>query len=136
MQKPKLNYFRLMTTPKGMLQHSIGDKPNLKYGFAVDDNARALVVADLWCMAGESSMKKYAEYYLKNIVASQAKNGKFYCYLYEDGHKKQLGTGDWFGRSVAALAFHTTRMTHQKEKADKILRKSLNLVLKIGRAHV
>jgi len=131
MQKPKLDYLRLLTTQKGILQHSSGDKPNRKYGYASDDNGRALVVSDLWCGANDSSMKKYIQIYLENIARSQAKNGKFYCYLYDNGKRKQLGTGDWFGRSLVALAFHILRsdLYIYKDPIFKCLRRSLRLVL-------
>ena len=130
MQKPKLDYLRLLTTQKGILQHSSGDKPNHEYGYALDDNARALVVAELWCGAGNSSMKRYVHTYLENIARSQAKNGKFYCYLYGKGTRRQLGTGDWFGRSLVALAFHILRsdLYIYKDPIFKCLRRSLEIV--------
>ena len=88
-------------------------------------------MAELWCGAGDSSMKKYIQIYLENIARSQAKNGKFYCYLYDNGKRKQLGTGDWFGRSLVALAFHILRsdLYIYKDPIFKCLRRSLRLVL-------
>jgi len=109
MQKPKLDYFKLISTPRGILQHSVGPKLEPRYGYAVDDNARALVAADLLYSSGDSSMKRYIKIYLNNIADSQAKDGKFYCHLYDDGRKTQAGLGDWFGRSLVALAFHLTQ---------------------------
>ncbi|MDP3983048.1 MAG: hypothetical protein Q8Q65_03160 [bacterium] len=130
MQKPKLDYLRLLTTQKGILQHSSGDKPNRKYGYALDDNARALVVAELWYGARDSSMKRYVHTYLENIARSQAKNGKFYCYLYDNGTRRQLGTGDWFGRSVVALAFHVTQVNPRlNPQVLVLLRRSLRVIL-------
>lgn len=114
-----------MTTPRGILQHSSGVKPDPKYGYALDDNARALTAASLWFEGGDSSMKRYAEIYLENIVNSQAEDGQFYCYSYDNGKRKQLGTGDWFGRSLVALAFHITT----QGPILKCFQRSLGLVL-------
>lgn len=129
--KPKLEYFKLLTTSRGILQHSSGAKPDPKYGYALDDNARALVATDLWFGAGYSSMKRYSEIYLDNIVHSQTEHGQMYSYSYDNGKRKQLGTGDWFGRSMVALAFHLSQQgpTLYKDRIFICLQRSLSLFL-------
>lgn len=42
---PSLHFIRKLTTPFGILEHSHGSQPAQEFGYTVDDNAKALIVA-------------------------------------------------------------------------------------------
>lgn len=79
--KPDVLYkIRQLTTSLGIYQFGILDKPDPSFGYALDDQARALIVADEF---GEENLKKI---YLKYIVRSQRPDGFLYQFCDKDGN--------------------------------------------------
>ncbi|KKQ67078.1 MAG: group 1 glycosyl transferase [Candidatus Daviesbacteria bacterium GW2011_GWA2_38_24] len=114
--RPNLDYIRFMTDAKGMLEHSAPDKIKYEEGYAVDDNARAMIVAILH--------KKYklAEKYL-NFVVSAEEEGKVHCDLsYEGQWVDEPDLGDFFGRAFWAACFaYRYGTTPLKNKSSELI---------------
>jgi len=93
----KLDHLYRMTDSVGILEHSVMATPDLREGYCVDDNARALRVA---LRLGE---EKLTDTYLKFLVAGagekEFKNDLSQNLVWENG-----GNGENFGRAMAALA--------------------------------
>jgi len=71
---PEINlaYLKAMTDSFALFQHAKFSRPNKKTGYALDDNARALIVAI------ELDELELAKKYLKFIKFCQARNGMFH----------------------------------------------------------
>jgi len=93
----KLNHLYRMTDNTGILEHSLIATPDLREGYCVDDNARALRVA---LRLGE---EKLTDIYLKFLVAAAGKN-EFKNDLDQSFVWKNGGLEENFGRAMAALA--------------------------------
>ena len=101
-QLPELNLQHLnsMTDSFGMFQHAKFSTPNKRTGYALDDNARALIAAIK--LKDFSLAKKYLEF----IKFCQHRSGMFHnkiSWKREKRHAPNLG--DCFGRSVWACGF-------------------------------
>ncbi|MEO5367102.1 MAG: glycosyltransferase, partial [Magnetococcus sp. WYHC-3] len=44
---PSLKYLQKMTDDFGIIQHSVGDRPDLTHGYSIDDQARGLIVCKM-----------------------------------------------------------------------------------------
>jgi hypothetical protein len=124
-QFPELNlaYLKAMTDSFGLFQHAKFERPNKKTGYALDDNARALIVA--------IEFKEYAlaEKYLEFIKFCQAKNGMFHnkiSYRHEKRHAPE--TGDCFGRTIWACGY-----AMQSDAPEKIKKECKNIFSKAQR---
>ncbi len=131
---PRLNYLRNMTDNKGLLEHSNGDAKHHEKGYAVDDNARGLIVAVQY---GD---KKLAHRYLDFLVKAEV-DGMMHCDMDTSGkwvdeatggHSKP-GTGDWFGRAFWATAYTMENgLTHgMRKQATELMRRIMP-----GAAHI
>lgn len=92
-----LGHLYRMTDSVGILEHSVIAIPDLREGYCVDDNARALRVA---LRLGE---EKLTDTYLKFLVAAAGKAG------FKNDMNQSLiwgneGLGENFGRAMAGLA--------------------------------
>lgn len=67
-----------LTTATGIYQHGTKDNPKPEFGYAIEDQARALIAAH------ELGNEKLKQIYLKFIENSQRPDGLFYQYYYED----------------------------------------------------
>lgn len=106
--KPKNDYLIALSTPHGIMQHTMYNLPNPEHGYAADDNARALIVAHLWKNRDkkhQAVLRILEAGYLRMLKFAQANDGAFYCYTSFDLQNKQLGIGDWFGRSLFAISY-------------------------------
>lgn len=78
MERGKLGWkIRELTTERGIYQHGSLDKADPKFGYALDDQARALMVAD------ELGEKELAEIYLK-FIRDACVGGKCHQFFYGD----------------------------------------------------
>ena len=93
----KLNHLYRMTDSVGILEHSVIATPDLREGYCVDDNARALRVA---LRLGE---KKLIDTYLKFLVAAAGKAG-FKNDMNQNLVWQNEGLGENFGRAMVGLA--------------------------------
>lgn len=126
--RPSNGYLVALSTPHGIMQHTMYNLPDPEHGYATDDNARALIVAHLWKNEDRNTavlMRNLEGAYLRFLKFAQHEDGTFYCYVSFDLQKKQLGTGDWFGRSLFSLAFILYDSQKYGAVSWKILKKSL-----------
>ncbi len=118
--KPDLSYLRFLTKPHGITEHTKLNRLNAKEGYAVDDNARALIVAIQY--GARDLAKQYLEFLL-----NAEKDGKMYCDLNSKGEwDGEPGTGDWFGRAFWAAAYAT-----RFSSSVSIRKQAANLVKKL-----
>ncbi|MDD5148483.1 MAG: hypothetical protein PHH08_03390 [Candidatus ainarchaeum sp.] len=101
-QIPELNlaYLKGMTDSFGLFQHAKFERPNKKTGYALDDNARALIVAI------EFEEFELAKKYLDFIKFCQHSSGMFHnkiSYRREKRHAPDIG--DCFGRTIWACGY-------------------------------
>ncbi len=97
--KPKLDHLEFLTHRYGLLEHTNGRKHRLKEGYAVDDNARAAIVAIQY---GD---KERAKRYFEFLVKAQ-EDGKMHCDMNNRGEwVDKPGLGDWFGRAFWAACY-------------------------------
>jgi hypothetical protein len=128
--KPKSDYLASLSTPFGIMQHASFDLADPHFGYATDDNARALIIANFW----RHEEKKYIfteleERYIKFLRFLQEPDGRFFCYLTYDLKKQELNLGDWFGRAFFALSFIVANSARFDKPAIAILNKSLPIIL-------
>ncbi len=93
----KLDHLYRMTDSVGILEHSVIATPDLREGYCVDDNARALRVA---LRLGE---EKLIDTYLKFLVAAAEEEG-FKNDMNQGLVGENEGNGENFGRAMAGLA--------------------------------
>lgn len=99
---------RRMSQRFGIIQFSKGNRPDLKTGYTLDDNARALTAACEACnMTGEASLKKYVRKYLNFIIYCQQEDGSFLNYVDSERNftpqNGEVGLEDSNGRAIGAL---------------------------------
>lgn len=76
--KLKLNHMKRLTNNYGIVQFANNTIPNMEYGYSMDDNARALIVAV------NEKEDKLAKIYLNFIKKNQKEDGSFYNYINKD----------------------------------------------------
>ena len=95
-----------MTDDTGMLQHAIFSIPNPCEGYTTDDNARALLMADM--LYEKFKLKKYEDLicrYLGFLLYAQ-KKGWFRNFMgYDRNFIEKRGSEDCFGRCLMALGY-------------------------------
>ncbi|GEP51078.1 glycosyl transferase [Flavobacterium noncentrifugens] len=104
-----LHHFKNMTTAFGMIQFAVINQPDIKTGYTIDDNARALVAICMhYHLKRESSDLESIQKYYAFIQFCQQKNGSFLNYV--DQHKQFTAQNDENledsnGRAIWALGF-------------------------------
>jgi len=107
MPKFNLTHVLRLTDDTGIVQHAKYGIPNLKEGYCLDDNARALIMA---LMAYQRSKSKEAfellPIYLSYIHYMQTEDGNFRNFLsFNRQYLDEIGSEDSFGRTVWALGY-------------------------------
>jgi glycosyltransferase involved in cell wall biosynthesis len=102
-----LAHVKRLTDDTGIVQHAKYGIPNLKEGYCLDDNARALLMA---LMAYRQSQDKEAPelitIYLSFIHYLQRENGNFGNFLsFSRQFLDEFGSEDSFGRTIWALGY-------------------------------
>ena len=102
-----LAHVKRLTDDTGIVQHAKYGIPNLKEGYCLDDNARALLMA---LMAYRQSKDKEAPelitIYLSFIHYLQRENGNFGNFLsFSRQFLDEFGSEDSFGRTIWALGY-------------------------------
>ncbi len=100
-----LSYVRRLTDDTGIVQHAKYGVPNLKEGYCLDDNSRALIMV---LMAHDLYKTKEAldllPIYLSYIQYMQTEDGNFRNFLSFNRHYlDEVGSEDSFGRTIWAL---------------------------------
>lgn len=99
---------RRMSQHFGIIQFSKGNRPDLKTGYTLDDNARALTATcEAFSMTGEASLKKHIRGYLNFIIFCQQEDGSFLNYVDSDrkftSQNDEVNLNDSNGRAICAL---------------------------------
>ena len=107
MPKFSLTHVLRLTDDTGIVQHAKYGIPNLKEGYCLDDNARALIMA---LMAYQRSKSKEAfellPIYLSYIHYMQTEDGNFRNFLsFNRSYLDEIGSEDSFGRTIWALGY-------------------------------
>lgn len=128
MPKFSLTHVLRLTDDTGIVQHAKYGIPNLKEGYCLDDNARALIMA---LMAYQRSRSKEAfellPIYLSYIHYMQTEDGNFRNFLsFSRQYLDEIGSEDSFGRTIWALGYliGCAANNSYKEFALELLKKS------------
>lgn len=107
MPKFNLTHVLRLTDDTGIVQHAKYGIPNLKEGYCLDDNARALIMA---LMAYQRNKSREAfellPVYLSYIHYMQTDDGNFRNFLsFNRQYLDEVGSEDSFGRTIWALGY-------------------------------
>jgi glycosyltransferase involved in cell wall biosynthesis len=102
-----LAHVKRLTDDTGIVQHAKYGIPNLKEGYCLDDNARALIMALMSYQQNKSKVAlELLPVYLSYIQYMQLDNGSFRNFLsFDRKYLDEIGSEDSFGRTVWALGF-------------------------------
>ncbi len=98
-----------LTDDTGIIQHAKFGIPNLKEGYCLDDNARALLMVLMaYRQKKDAKALKLAPIYLSYINYMQNKDGTFRNFLsFSRNFLDEKGSEDSFGRTIWALGYLT-----------------------------
>lgn len=102
-----LEHIKHLTDDTGIIQHAKFGIPNLKEGYCMDDNARALLMALMAYRQNKDKLAlNLAPIYLSYIHYMQNKNGTFRNFLsFNRNFLDEVGSEDSFGRTIWALGY-------------------------------
>ena len=108
--KISLKHIKRMTTTTGIIQFSKINNPNIKSGYTLDDNARALVATCMFYkLTGNEKSLKQIQLYLNFIKLCLQPNGSFLNYVDFNNQftfqNKTTNLDDANGRAIWALGF-------------------------------
>lgn len=120
-QPPALDHIFTLTTQKGLYQHCRFNEPDKKFGYSIDDNARAILVAyqyyELW---GNKRILDLASIYFKYIFRAQMPTGAFHNFASSAGNFIDVcGSQDSQGRTIWALGYMVGKSNIAPEMAKK-----------------
>lgn len=118
---PNLFYFKKLTTKIGMLQHSKLNQPDPDYGYSIDDNARALIVAyQIFETYKDRSVQPLSNIYLDYLAKSKIKGGYFHNFADQNGtFLDEVGSETSTGRVIWALGYIVNRENINIEAAKR-----------------
>jgi glycosyltransferase involved in cell wall biosynthesis len=102
-----LAHIKRLTDDTGIIQHARFGIPNLKEGYCLDDNARALLMALMvYKQKKETIALEFMPVYLSYIHYLQRKGGLFGNFLsFNRNFVDDIGSEDSFGRTIWALGY-------------------------------
>ena len=102
-----LSHFTRLTDGAGILQHAKYGIPNLKEGYCLDDNARALLAAlAIYTRTKEPVIKDLIPVYFSYIHYMQKADGTFRNFMsFDRKFLDEQGSEDSFGRAIWALGY-------------------------------
>jgi glycosyltransferase involved in cell wall biosynthesis len=128
MPKFSLGHVIRLTDDTGIVQHAKYGIPNLKEGYCLDDNSRALIMA---LMAHQRNNSKEAfdllPIYLSYIHYMQTEDGNFRNFLsFNRQYLDEVGSEDSFGRTIWCLGYliGTVANNSYREFATELFHKS------------
>jgi glycosyltransferase involved in cell wall biosynthesis len=128
MPKFSLTHVLRLTDDTGIVQHAKYGIPNLKEGYCLDDNSRALIMA---LMAYQRNNSKEAfellPIYLSYIHYMQKEDGNFRNFLsFNRQYLDEVGSEDSFGRTIWCLGYliGSASSNSYREFATEIFQKS------------
>ncbi|MFH1390909.1 MAG: glycosyltransferase family 4 protein [Candidatus Diapherotrites archaeon] len=127
---PRISFkhFTKMTDDFGIIQFSDYSTPDIKSGYTLDDNARALIVATKgYEKYGSKRMLKFTDTFLNFIEKCQINDGRFHNILDENREfTDDVGSEDSFGRTLLGVgtALNSNLPETYRLRAKKILEKT------------
>lgn len=105
----RMDRLRRLTDDTGVIQHALYTLPNAHYGYSIDDQARALIVAlKHFNLSGRWESLDLATTYLRFLNYAQLEGGRFHNFMSFDRHwEDTVGSEDSNGRVVWALGYTT-----------------------------
>ncbi|GHA34043.1 glycosyl transferase [Salinimicrobium marinum] len=102
-----LTHIKRLTDDTGIIQHAKFGIPNLKEGYCLDDNARALLMVLMtYKQKKGAAALKFMPIYLSYIHYMQNKDGTFRNFLsFNRNFLDEVGSEDSFGRTIWALGY-------------------------------
>jgi len=102
-----LNHILRLTDDTGIVQHAKYGIPNLKEGYCLDDNSRALLLTlKVYDLTKDSTALKLMPIYLSFIHYMQNEDGTFRNFLsFNRQYLDDVGSEDCFGRTIWALGY-------------------------------
>ncbi|MFC3563285.1 glycosyltransferase [Pedobacter jamesrossensis] len=102
-----LSHIELLTDDTGIIQHAKFGIPNLKEGYCIDDNARALILSILaYDQDKNQKALKLMPIYLSFIQYMQREDGNFRNFLsFNRNYLDEVGSEDSFGRTIWSLGY-------------------------------
>lgn len=102
-----LKHIHRLTDDTGIIQHAKYGIPNLKEGYCLDDNARALLMGlEVYKQKKNQTTLDLCSTYLSFIHYMQNKNGTFRNFLsFSRRYLDELASEDAFGRTIWALGY-------------------------------
>ncbi|WP_026898587.1 glycosyltransferase family 4 protein [Daejeonella oryzae] len=102
-----LSHVKRLTDDTGIVQHAKYGIPNLKEGYCLDDNARALIMALMSYQQNKSKIAlELLPVYLSYIQYMQQDDGNFRNFLsFDRKYLDEVGSEDSFGRTVWSLGY-------------------------------
>lgn len=103
----ELDHIRRMTDDAGIIQHAKFGIPNLKEGYCLDDNARALLMVLMaYKQKKHTKALELLPVYLSYIHYMQRDDGRFRNFLgFNRTFLDEVGSEDSFGRAMWALGY-------------------------------
>lgn len=124
-----LAHIQRLTDDTGIVQHAKYGIPNLKEGYCLDDNARALIMAILAYQQNKSKIAlELLPVYLSYIQYMQRDDGNFRNFLsFTRDYLDEIGSEDSFGRTIWALGYliHNAPNNSYREFARELFNKSV-----------
>ncbi len=117
-----LVHFRRLTDSFGMFQFAVLDEPDPEWGYTLDDNARALIVAiRYWDTSGDTTILPLIKIYLDFMERSMKSSGGFINYFTKEGlpdveRNQNENLDDANARALYALSVAATSSIGQAEK--------------------
>ncbi|HEY4695564.1 MAG TPA: hypothetical protein VIH13_01590 [Candidatus Hydromicrobium sp.] len=108
-----LKKIRSMTSDIGIYQHGKLDKPAPEFGYALEDQARALIVSDEF---GDKNLK---DIYLNFIFKAQREDGLLYHFCYENNGKDLFKNEEYDSKSNIKEAYGLTLWSLLLTKSSK-----------------
>lgn len=102
-----LTHIKRLTDDTGIIQHAKFGIPNLKEGYCLDDNARALLMAAMaYQQKKDITALEFMPVYLSYIHYMQNEDGSFRNFLsFNRNFLDEVGSEDSFGRTIWALGY-------------------------------
>ncbi|PRY98272.1 glycosyltransferase family 4 protein [Marinilabilia salmonicolor] len=102
-----LTHINRLTDDTGIIQHAKFGIPNLKEGYCLDDNARALLMVLMaYRQIKDLRSLELSPVYLSYIHYMQNKDGTFRNFLsFSRNYLDEIGSEDSFGRTIWALGY-------------------------------
>lgn len=126
-----LKHLATLTDAFGIIQFAKHTKPDRRYGYSLDDNARAMIVTAMaWSHSRDEHILGLLQIYLKFVKFVQKENGKFANFVTSKKIIKHPDPSDddVQGRIVWALGFlgaQDTLPASIKKQADAMFQKAL-----------